>query len=393
MGGLPEVRVKVGKAGIYFTKAVNKVTIKNLKFFGATVTTDTEALEGFYHTQYLKDVRLIANRFLYNPENVHIETTTRRSRTAGKYVQLSDNILEFGEGAFRYVGKENLVEGNYLAFNGIEKGGDFLFHSLGYREKFKRNTALYNGHSGGLNVWSTGYVATDNLFVAPNLGRNWADTACFHAYTGAQTDLIVRGNWMLGISTTVKSVRFDTSTATTWDKMGRGGTVEKNVFFGLDALTIKGDEHQIKSNTGDRMDIVTGWALIDNMNGNTKTTQNAVTYFFSKGSNAMPGTFTDNACLEAGWAERCETSLDAIQTNTHTVTDVCGSLRNCNLEALNEGLVTDLKAFDFRPAAGTALEKAGAGAYKTDDPAPMPGTEVPTEKFPVSRIAQIQGPR
>jgi hypothetical protein len=379
-GGLPEVRVKVGNAGIYFTKAVNKVTIKGLKFFGATVTTDTSGWEGFYSTQYLRDVRLIGNRFLYHPQNVHIETTTKRGRGKGKYVQLSNNILEFGEGAFFYVGTANLVEENYLAFNGIEKGGDFLFHSLGRRETFKRNTALYNGHSGGLNVWSYGYVALDNLFVAPNLGRDWADTACFHAYTGAQTGLEVRGNWMLGISRTVKSVRFDTSKSTTWCEMGRGGTVDKNVFFGLDSLTIKGDEHLIRSNTGDQMDIITGWAEINNMNANTETTQNAVTSFLSSGTfiDEMPGTFTDNACLGvgAGSSPLCKTSIDA---------DVCGSLRNCNLEALKEGLVNDLSAFDFRPAKGSGLWQTGAGAYETDDPAPMPGAPRPTRPFPVLR--------
>merc|ERR1712216_1028622 len=163
--------------------------------------------------------------------------------------------------------------------------------------------------------------------------------------------------------------------------MGRGGRVENNVFFGLDSLTIKGDEHQIISNTGDQMNIITGWARINNMNAKTNTMQNAVTHFYSSGGNGwdMPGAFTRNACSQG---TPCKISLDA---------DVCGTLQNCNFEALNEGLVNDLSIFDFRPVAGSAVEKADAGAYKKDDPAPMPGAPSmdvngrPTKPFPVQR--------
>merc|ERR1712066_76138 len=105
---------------------------------------------------------------------------------------------------------------------------------------------------------------------------------------------------MLGISRTVKSVRFDTSTSTTWDGMGRNGTVEKNVFFGLDTFTIKGDRHLIKFNTGDRMNIVTAWALINNMNAETNTTRNAVSSAASRGASTMPGAFTGNVCNGPG---------------------------------------------------------------------------------------------
>merc|ERR1712187_997963 len=143
------------------------------------------------------------------------------------------------------------------------------------------------------------------LFLAPNVGRPWQDTACFHAITGAQDGLLIRGNWMFGISRTVKSVRFDTATSTTWDEMGRNGTVENNVFFGLDTLTIKGDRHRIRFNTGDRMNIVTAWALISNMNAETNTTRNAVSYVSSRGASTMPGAFTGNACRGPG----CNPSL------------------------------------------------------------------------------------
>jgi len=207
--------------------------------------------------------------------------------------------------------------------------------------------------------------------LAPNVGRSWKDTACFHAITGAQWGLIVRGNWMLGISETVKSVRFDTSTGTTWEEMGRNGTVENNIFFGLDTLTIKGDRHRIQSNTGDRMNIVTAWAQIKNMNMETQTMQNAVSQVSSRGASSMPGEFTDNSCSGPG----CKPLPQA---------DVCASLRNCNLKALEEGLVFDLSAFDFRPVVGSGLE---VGAYAADNgPAPKPpGAPRPTVPFPVLR--------
>merc|ERR1712079_129704 len=158
---------------------------------------------------------------------------------------------------------------------------------------------------------------------------------------------VIKGNWMLGISKTVKSVRFDTSKTTTWADMGRNGTAKRNVFFGLDTFTIKGDQHRINFNTGDRMNIVTSWALIKNMNAQTNTTQNAVSRVLSRGASTMPGTFTGNVCNGPGF----QPVPDA---------DVCGSLRDCNLNALHEGLVNDFSAFDFRPAAGTGLK---AGAY------------------------------
>jgi len=198
----------------------------------------------------------------------------------------------------------------------------------------------------------------------------------------------------------VKSVRLDTASGTSYSDVGRDTTVVRNVFFGLDAMTIKGEEHTIRNNTGDELNIVRAWGAISanpdgsgGMNQHTVTENNAVTSIESRCAgcsfeagwdapesqhpgNFLPGTASGNACnnrdhMTAAGSPEC-TPLPS--------GGVCAALRSCSLDLLRTQLIQDYSGFDFRPTPTSGLH---AGAYQENDAHEIPGVRAPHAVFPV----------
>ena len=53
-----------------------------------------------------------------------------------------------------------------------------------------------------------------------------------------------------------------TQASTTCAMLGKNSRIQNNVFFGCQAMTIKGDDHIVSDNTGDDLTIVRAWGAI-----------------------------------------------------------------------------------------------------------------------------------
>merc|ERR1719210_2805450 len=337
---VPEVRLKNVTRHVAFTmdggKNSERVWLKGLHFFGSTIS----LLQPASSSQYHSDIHVMHCRFMYHPAAVHVSTTSRGGRGAGRRIEVIGNILEFGEGTLSYKASAAVVSGNLLVGNSLANRGDFSVKSISLHDTLVDNTMLYNGDHGGHWGWARGNVARRNLWLGQSYLSTWHDSAVHHVQIGAQTGFVCEDSWILGPSN-IKSIRLDTSNTAT--EPGRHSTIRNNVFFGHDRLTLKGDEQIFEHNTGDRMNIVAAWGAIPNHNANTWARYNAVPDFISRGSSApggaAPGHASLNACSDLS---KCNPANDSLPVwaamqfwagGPHEIEgDLCSLLGSCHPE-------------------------------------------------------------
>jgi len=294
----PEVRRLIRTRGVAIkitsSGTVRDLTLRGLQFLGTRFTSESPQYGDSYH------LNVARCGFLYAPGSVDLITTRRSGRGRGRPISVTNSSFEFGRGAMFYKATNAVIIGNYFAFNSFDGGeaGTATVRNMAVRSRFEENTLLYNGDAGGHNQWGPGNVNRRNLIVGSNWLHHWVDWAVFHAVIPGQTDLQVIENWMLGPSN-VKGVRLDTAKTTLMEGAGRYSTVRGNVFFGTDATTIKGVNHTVEHNTGDNLNIVSGWAMISGMNAHSYTRYNAVSSVSSRGAAALPGFAAANVCQDS----------------------------------------------------------------------------------------------
>ena len=86
----------------------------------------------------------------------------------------------------------------------------------------------YNGDKGGHFSWARGHRVRRNLVIGQDFLGPRFDAAVFHALTGAQDDLVIERNWVLGPSL-VSFARLDTASSTPPEDAGRYTTIKHNV--------------------------------------------------------------------------------------------------------------------------------------------------------------------
>ena len=215
-----------------------------------------------------------------------------------------------------------------------------------------------SGRSSGL-VFEHNTIRTFNAFagLTPGLRATVAynhisgqspavDGAGVHVHIGPQDGLLLHRNWAHDL--TVKAFRFDRVNQP-GAKWGVNGTATENVAWRTAAACFKGDHHTISRNTVFDSSADDTGALFVMMFDPTKPW-------------AIPG-------------ENAHTDLDANAADS--IFNVSGALpgRHKNNVANAEigAMLVDPQGRDFRPKAGSALERAGAGAYRPDEPYWMPG--------------------
>ena len=120
--------------------------------------------------------------------------------------------------------------------------------------------------------------------------------------------------------------------------------MRKNVFLGLEPLTVKGDEHVFEHNTGDRSTMVEAWASLADQNLNTYFRYNAVGKWGIRGSttNFGPGFSSLNACHDLQVCNPTNTSLPTWLSEQFQIagpkqvpsnSDICSLLNTCFPEA------------------------------------------------------------
>jgi len=327
---------------------VSNVLITGLNFHATTIF-GQQCLD---HSEMC--VTLNECRFLYAPGDVHLEAKLGRSRAGGLPITIRNNIFEFGEGSVMTAGGPLLFEENWMAFNAMASLQSdpvpSTVVSFGYQDVFKHNSFLYNAGR-EIKPWTDGCTFYQNLFVGTGYKGRWADVAAVHVQTGAQVNVNITSNWFVGPSP-VKPIRFDTSGGTTYDHCGHDGTVSHNVWVAHeDAPTIKCDNHTITHNTGNRLDIITAWAKIDNMNGNSRVQFNVIDSPNSRGGKLWPGHTLENACPKK---EFCNTeTLPAGMDQPPELSNFCAQVQRCWETA--DTLLPPPFAWDFRPKDNSSL--------------------------------------
>ena len=314
-------------------------------------------------TNQCYDLRLENCRFLYSPVKTMVKTTKRSGRGSGERIRVWSNVLEFCEGSMDYKASAGEVAYNYLAFNAFEQAGMYSIQNQAIRSVVHHNTLLYNGDKGGHVNWGHGNHLYRNLIIGQAFLRPGFDTAVFHTTASSQQTTVIEENWCLGPSN-VLCIRLDTATSTPPIAGGRYTQMRKNVHFGL-GNTLKGFNHTYEHNTGDNLNVVWEWKLIDNHNEQSYVRYNAYQTVKSRGSklpkDAIPGYSAINACDDM---DICNPSLDTMRIvhpdlaqqirTMQPLINICDELIDCWLTAGGE-------------AQGDKLEGGGQDGFAIGD--------------------------
>lgn len=369
----PRIRIKNPQRQTAFVASkegsgAKNIEIKNLHFLGSSISIRGPASKKFHSMIAVKGCR-----FLFSaPKSIEVETTTKRGRGAGEPIDITDNVLEFGEGALWYVASGATLKRNLLVGNAFADRPYYSFHSISQADNLDDNTCLYEGSNGGHLSFSHSNEARRNLWLGQSFLSKWHDNAVHHAFTNSQTNLVISDSWFLGPSL-IKSVRLDTAKSTT--EPGTRTTIRNNIFLGLEPLTVKGDEHRFEHNTGDRCTMVEAWQSLANQNAESWFRFNAVGKWGTRGSTqegVAPGHSELNAChdlrvcngknntlpsflgaqFQAGGPKRIPLIAG---TDRH---DICSLLNRCFIES--NSTIYDIRAsFDT----GIATDQIGLAKY------------------------------
>ena len=163
----PRVRVKVPSRATSFVISSlegtpsKRVEIKGLHFLGSSVS-----LRGPRDKKLHSQIAIKGCRFLFSgPKSIELETTTKRGRGSSEPIELTDNTLEFGEGAIWYVASGASVKRNLLVGNAFADRPYYSFHSISQADTLEDNTLLYEGSTGGHLSFSHSNEARRNLWI------------------------------------------------------------------------------------------------------------------------------------------------------------------------------------------------------------------------------------
>mmetsp|Transcript_10331 Transcript_10331/g.17023 ORF Transcript_10331/g.17023 Transcript_10331/m.17023 type:complete len:986 (+) Transcript_10331:125-3082(+) len=329
---------------ISLEQSSGKISIQGLTFFASALK-----------ARKSDNLEIVDNHFLYSnaaPRSLPNSADRTKSRLdlldsnlweLCEDMRIFNNIFRYSEGravtvkGARSVFENNLVEWN--GYNGID--GPCTVRVNGntgdYDMTFRHNTLRWNGQVSGFWVVTERPRFEYNIVERQNWGGLQNDGAGIHVTRKGQDGHFMY-NWIFdGYHSML--IRFDTSTSTELDEVGRGGTVQYNVGWGGPNMVIKGEEHNISHNTiVGKLEIVFGFAIQCPMNQLTVVNNNAVSELSTR------------ECTDG--AGKKYTNLNHAVNNVED-SNLCDQMVDCTER-------------DFRPLSGTAVAVADAGAYSTE---------------------------
>ena len=255
----PSHHVIRGKVQTYAFQITDSqyLVLKNIDFFATTVLALTKSVDNYIN--HITFDSLNFNFPSYSKRMLGVAAPAKwmtvkgyaKQRKTIRYGTFTffNNTFYGSDGlALEYDGLNNTLKNNLWMYNDWSaanmvksSGGLGTILANGIGDTFARNTMKYNGASAG---YRPGLRPT--LLLNHFIGQCWGliqnDGSSVQVQIKAQTRALLQQNWVH--SSPKYGLRFDGQPP----RIGRGGTMMKNVVFKCNGLMVKGDYHKVYNN-------------------------------------------------------------------------------------------------------------------------------------------------